>query len=691
MFMIGRKGIVDAYLIGLVLVLGIVFVGGLVVFENVQKPGPSVPSGTSLSAVPKFENCNAITAAFKEASSQGIGGFGIMEKMAVGASSAPAPNAAGADTASQAQRYSETNVQVAGVDEADIVKTDGKFIYTVSPSLQTLSIVEAFPAESAVKLSSVKFDEKFSPNEIFIDGDIVLVFGSSYEDLSAQGASKSSVKCLDCYPYRSSFTTVQLWNVSDKQNPVLEKTLDFEGSYVTSRKINDIVYFVINSYPDYRILEETLPMPLTAESIVPKFRESTANATGSFEPVAKCGEIGYFEPVQAEQFVTVASISMSDLQAPVKKQVIVGSGQNVFASLQNLYVAEVNYNYPQPLPLVKTVTGSPIVREASESTIIHKFALSNGEISYKGLMNAPGRVLNQFSMDEFEGYFRIATTIGHVSRSAQEATSSNSIYVFNSELQSVGKLEDLAPGEQIYSARFIGKRAYLVTFKKVDPFFVIDLSDPSKPEVLGKLKIPGFSDYLHPFDETHIIGVGKETIEAESGDFAWYQGMKIALFDVSDVANPKELHKVVIGDRGTDSYALQDHKAFLFDREKELLVLPVQLAVIPEERKTQQRNQDWPEYGDFVFQGAYVYNLSLENGFQLKGRITHVSSDDSFKKSGYYYYNDWESVKRSLFIDNVLYTISDGKILANSLSDLSLIKEVKLGEKPDSTFYPMVE
>ncbi|MBU0636042.1 beta-propeller domain-containing protein, partial [Candidatus Micrarchaeota archaeon] len=241
-----------------------------------------------------------------------------------------------------------------------------------------------------------------------------------------------------------------------------------------------------------------------------------------------------------------------------------------------------------------------------------------------------------------------------------------------------GSLEDLAPGEQIYSARFMGKKGYLVTFKKIDPLFVIDLSDHSNPRVLGKLKIPGYSDYLHPFDETHIIGVGKHTIEAAEGDFAWYQGVKLAVFDVSDVENPKEMHQIIIGDRGTDSIALQDHKAFLFDREKELLILPITLAEIPEEIKESDVEQgNWPQYGEFTFQGAYVYNLSLANGFELKGRITHDETGEDILKSGYYYQSD-NQVKRSLYIGNVLYTISNTKILLNDLFDLSELNQIEL-------------
>ncbi|MFH1234510.1 MAG: beta-propeller domain-containing protein, partial [Candidatus Diapherotrites archaeon] len=218
---------------------------------------------------------------------------------------------------------------------------------------------------------------------------------------------------------------------------------------------------------------------------------------------------------------------------------------------------------------------------------------------------------------------------------------------------------------------------YMVTFKKVDPLFVIDLSEPTNPKVLGKLKIPGYSDYLHPIDETHILGLGKDTIESTYGDFAWYQGIKMAVFDVSDPENPKEMYKTVIGDRGTDSYALQDHKAFLFDKEKELLVIPITLAEIPEEQKKEtEQEMRSPAYGEQVFQGAFVFNVSLENGISEKGRITHVSAEEELKRG--YYYGGQYSVKRSFYIGEALYTFSDSMLKANDLGTLQEISSVPL-------------
>jgi uncharacterized secreted protein with C-terminal beta-propeller domain len=226
----------------------------------------------------------------------------------------------------------------------------------------------------------------------------------------------------------------------------------------------------------------------------------------------------------------------------------------------------------------------------------------------------------------------------------------------------------------------MGNRAYLVTFKKVDPFFVLDLADPGNPRVLGALKIPGYSDYLHPYDENHVIGIGKNAVEADpgEGDFAWYQGMKIALFDVSDVANPREMYKVEVGDRGTDSYALNDHKAFLFDREKNLLVLPVLLAEMTPEQKATPDTQAF-DYGQYTYQGAYVYDISLAGGIMLKGRVTHID-DPSELNRDYYYYESKDAVRRSLYIGDSLYTVSESEVRVNNLYTLAEQARVRLGD-----------
>jgi inhibitor of cysteine peptidase len=334
-------------------------------------------------------------------------------------------------------------------------------------------------------------------------------------------------------------------------------------------------------------------------------------------------------------------------EQPTNKTVLLGGTSCMYVSINNIYITFPN----------------------SESTLIYRIHIENDKIEPMANGQVPGYVLNQFSMDEHEGYLRIATTTGHIARILEQATSKNHVYVLDMNLSIAGKLEDLAPGEKIHSARFMGNRCYLVTFKKIDPLFVINLTEPANPTVLGKLKIPGYSDYLHPYDENHIIGVGKETVEAEEGDFAWYQGVKISLFDVSNVSDPKQIANYTIGDRGTDSQILRDHKAFLFDKLKNLLVIPVRVAEIDETKYP----EGVPSYvsGTPVWQGSYVFNITLTDGLVLRDSITHL-------ENGINTGDDSHWVNRALYIENVLYTLSNKKIKMNNLEDLALLKEIEL-------------
>jgi uncharacterized secreted protein with C-terminal beta-propeller domain len=558
--------------------------------------------------------------------------------------------------------FSRTNIQVEGVDEADIVKTDGRYIYSFSKGM--LAITHAYPAEDAGVVSMTELEGLY-PLEMFIYDDSLLLFanktGHAYADNREITADDREIA------YRGvSEAVVRLYSTADRANPVLEKEVSFEGSYLSSRLIGSHAYFVINNWP-VDIYAETG----SEDSIIPLMRED-----GVERRVAEATEIGYVPPMPAESFVIIASLDFGTME--LKTETIAGSAGNMFSSAENLYLASSFWQQPvlmaRNIPMAEDIEGA--VRMNEEKTVINKFRLENGEIRFEGQGSVPGTVLNQFSMDEYNGMFRIATTerpLWGISGQAE-----NNVYVLDGEMETIGSLENLAPGETIYSARFMGERAYLVTFKKIDPFFVIDLSDPQNPAVLGKLKIPGYSDYLHPLDKDHIIGIGKEAIESGYGDFAWYQGLKMAIFDVSDVSNPVEMHRVVIGDRGTDSYALRDHKAFLYDRAKELLVIPVMLAEIEAGKKTSEWNEGRiPFFGTPVFQGAFAFRVTLENGFEEKARITHITEEDELKRG--YFYGDEYSVKRSLYIDDVLYTISERMIKAHSLITFNELNAVVFG------------
>ena len=263
----------------------------------------------------------------------------------------------------------------------------------------------------------------------------------------------------------------------------------------------------------------------------------------------------------------------------------------MFVSEDNIYISYPVYQpvaYRQPLPMPQfslsaledtynylteseksslsgDISGSkPMAAVVDPSrTVIHKIAINNGKIDYVSKGEVHGNLLNQYSMDEYNGNLRVATTSNVYTN--QGSNLSNNVYVLDGSMKTIGSLEQIALGEKIYSTRFMNDRLYMVTFKQMDPFFVIDLSSPTSPKVLGELQLPGFSDYLYPYDATHIIGVGKDTTINQWGG-TQATGLKLALFDVSDVTTPKLVGKFVINSSGADSEVLRDPKAFLFDK-----------------------------------------------------------------------------------------------------------------------------
>jgi len=527
--------------------------------------------------------------------------------------------------------YSSTNVQVEGVDEADLVKTDGEYIYIVSDD--TVHIVMAYPPEEAELVSSIEF-ERWVLN-IYVNGDKLVVMETD------------EYRTFGAWPVPEGFwgdvTKIHVYDISDRAAPVLDRTVTVDGFVLNSRMIGDYVYVVSQRrnifYNDTEIW-------------LPRFKSGESVEEVDADMIYYCNNTDSYYA-----FTNIVAVNVQDPEESIGHETfLLGPSSTLYASMENFYLTAPSWGG----------------RDFGEVTEIYKISVDGRSIEYTADGRVPGSVLNQFSMDERDGYLRVATTRGHVSRSG--GGTSNNVYVLNSSLGIVGSLEDLAPGERIYSARFMGDRCYLVTFKKVDPLFTIDLADPENPTVLGKLKIPGYSDYLHPYDENTLIGIGKETVEAEEGDFAWYQGVKVSLFDVSDVSNPRELAKLEIGDRGTDTPALYDHKAVLFSRSRNLLVIPILLAEVdPDDYSgTPPANA----HGEYVYQGAYVFNISPEQGISVRGRVTHID-DDSFLKSGYYFESEL-MVERSLYIEDILYTISRGMVKMSAMDDLSDVGEVSI-------------
>lgn len=608
---------------------------------------------------------------------------------------------------SAATDYSTTNVQVAGVDEPDFVKNDGRYIYIISGS--SLVIVDAYPAQGAKILSDTQLEDNVK--EIFVSGDRLVLFTTGTADLPARTASEGTgtiekVAAMPRYYRSNPVTHATIYDISDRKNPEVIKEYTIDGDYVDARMIRGIVYMLtrenVYSYDDI---------------VVPAVREGSRVV---LEP-----DVYYFDNPEREYvFSTVTALDAGSGATRGAKTFLIGSGNILYVSPDAMYVS-----YPKWHPVYRTMDGGPqIAVAASEggvssssaasarvlwedfnklseqekqdviaqmksgelesirkqeydqtTTVIHKIAISNGDITYVAQGEVPGALKDQFSMDEYNGNLRAATTSSVWTNQGQYEY--NNVFVLDPLMKVIGSLTHIAEQEKIYSTRFIGDRLYMVTFKRIDPFFVIDLSSPEKPAILGKLKIPGYSDYLHPYDKNHIIGIGKETATNDWGGVST-RGVKLALFDVTDVEHPKQVDKVEIGDSGTDSAALYDHKAFLFDKAKNLLVIPIrQVTTVPVVQKTgyyDNRQQVW--------YGAYVFGVSPETGFELSGTVKHGSAE-----GGYYWYgSSANEVKRSLYIGNDLYTISSAKIVASDLANVNTtIRTVDLPGGPDYRDVPL--
>lgn len=530
--------------------------------------------------------------------------------------------------------YSTTNIQVEGVDEADLVKTDGQYIYLVSG--EVVHIIRAYPGDEAELVSSIKLGG-YAMN-IYINDDKLVIL---------QGATSYPV-LEEIVPHPSAYmdkTLLHIYDVSDRDNPVLDRTIKAEGHLVDTRMIGDYVYLITQQVDI--VYNDT-------EVYLPVFRDGD-------EEIQVEADMIYYHNVTdgCFSYTHILSVNTKSDEEIGHETFLMGGTSTIYTSLDSIYL-----------------TGYSWVEESGGgSTNIFKISVDGRSIEYTANGTTPGTVLNQFSLDEHDGYFRIVTQSGHATRNGGY-TSSTDLYILNGTLDVVGKVTGLAPGEKLHSARFMGDRAYLVTFKKVDPLFTINLSDPHNPQVLGKLKIPGYSDYLHPYDEDILIGIGKETVEAEdpNNDFAWHQGIKISLFNVSDIHNPKELAKIEIGDRGSDTPALREHKAVLFSKERDLLVIPILEAEIDEEDYSEAVPDN--AYGDYVYQGAYVFNVSPE-GIRLIGRVTQIDDPEEFIKSGWYHSSDY-TITRSLYIEDILYTIINKRVQLNSLDTLNKIGRVEL-------------
>jgi uncharacterized secreted protein with C-terminal beta-propeller domain len=539
--------------------------------------------------------------------------------------------------------FSQTNVQVAGVDEGDTIKTDGDYIYKIknkinNNSSQGVQIIKALPSENMTIVQSINTDN-ITPVQLYVKDNYLIVIGSISKPIKIQSLpemnQKNTVKADMIYPYYSS-TSVQVYDISDKTNAKLLRKVELDGNYSASRLIGSNLYFISNKY----IYKDMLEDSTTPSNFLPSYKDSLE---GNNSQTLDLNKVTYCPEALDSSYIMIGSLNLNKLNEKLNITATLGSGRNIYCSLDNLYIAGYNYTPSKDF-----------------KTTIYKFKLSDGIVNFQGSGEVKGNILNQFSMDESNGNLRITTT--NTLFDGNNNNQDNNLFILDKDMKVIGKIEGLAKGERIYSTRFIGDKAFMVTFKNTDPLFVLDLKNPENPKVLGELKIPGFSTYLHPYDENHIIGFGKDTEIRNNGngEVAYQKGMKLALFDVSDLSNPKQEFMTTIGDSGTYSNLLSDHKALLFSKEKNLLAFPITVM----EQTTDKNTSAGTSKG--IFTGAYVYNIDLKTGFNLKGKLTHINNNDIDA----YNYNWNSTISRVIYIKDNIYTISNSSIKANNIADL---------------------
>ncbi len=562
--------------------------------------------------------------------------------------------------------HSDTNIQVQGVDESDIVKVgDDGYIYQIRNG--KISIVKGFPIVELSETASIQFpDSNFTPTGIYIQNGKLVVLGSSWQTLAKpETTGKMAYGYSCCWWGGYSQTRALIYDVSNHSNPKPIRDVAIDGDYLDSRRIGDNLYFVTRTYPRYYMSENVGASTIKAADMLPNIVETKASKTTTRAMAVT--DVSYFSDFVEPDYVVVAGLNLAQPEKPVTTKAYLGSGELVYSSMQNLYLSASKYNFGGSDDIPPT--------QSNVTTQIFKFGIDKGVVTFAGAGEVAGTALNQFSMDENGDYFRIATTTQSWYSGTNE--SHNSLFVLDKNMQTVGKLENLAKGEQIYSTRFMGNRCYMVTFKLTDPLFAIDLSVPEKPFVAGELKIPGYSNYLHPYDENHLIGFGKDAAIYEKeqggadewwgGGSAFYQGLKMALFDVSDMKKPKEMYTLTIGDRGTNSPLLYDHKALYWDAEKHLFGFPVEVYKLP---NGFDKTQPW-NYGQSVSQGAYIYEVTPEKGFVQKAVLSQFPiSGVTLYYNRSYSYQDY-FVDRILRIDSSLYTLSNNLIRVYDLENFN--------------------
>lgn len=570
-----------------------------------------------------FDACDAVLAHFKAEALTRVGPYGLnggptywfrgLPGMAEDAATdgsgtfpgatttagASVPTEGGGDSGS----FSGTNVQVAGVDEPDIVKNDGtRIVSIVDGVIHYVDVTGAAPTlRGSLRLES-GWDHRF-----FLSGDRAFVF--SQGDIWGIPMFAEDAARIAPSGWGKPISIIQEVDLSNPNALKVVRTVRLDGTYLSARAIGDTVRVVVSSYPsslpflypsnpaaEAAALEanKAIIQASTIDTWLPGYTTYDANGVETASGLlVDCNRM--HRPAEFAGFETL-SVTTLDLASSLvvgNGTGVVAQGQTVYASTENLYVST---NVWIPTDAWERWGDRMGVLEETYETAIHKFDISGtGPATYRASGSIDGHLLNQFSMDEYEGFLRVATTTGSPWGGDGSVSQVVVLGERNGSLTQVGSVGDMGKGERIYSVRFMGDAGYVVTFRQVDPLYVLDLRDPERPVVSGELKIPGYSAYLHPLGNGRLLGIGQD-----ADDQGRTRGAKVSMFDVSDPANPREIDTFTVSDAYSD--VEWNHLAFLAWAPADIAVLPI---------------SSWADQ----FYGALV--LKTDDGLREQGRIRH--------------------------------------------------------------------
>ena len=540
--------------------------------------------------------------------------------------------------------YGKTNTRTENVDEADVIKNDGRYLYIAHGG--RISIVDTQTMERVYQ-SSVKPKEKnaqYRITSLYVQQNRLIATGTLYENMPDDAETKVGAYSYWRYGYyygMGSKTVTLVFDITDRSSPALLRTAVQDGRPEQSRMVGSVLY-TVTTYDVNVYNKETV---------------KTAYAPAVNGKQISCSDIYVRDPKDdCTSYIVLTALDTADANSEIQKISMLGRSDELYCTTDTLYVLQSVYDWDS------------VYTNNKNHTEIYAFSLNKTALSLKASGSVPGTIDNQYAIDQNGGFLRVTTTDYDYARDVDISA----LYVLDGSLQIVGKLHDFAPDEQVKSTRFLGDLAYVVTFRNTDPLFAIDLSDPTAPKILGKVKLPGFSEYLHPLSDTLLLGVGysggdEELSEEDNYVSADYSSVKLSLFDISDPTAPKELDKRIIKQAGTD--VNYDAKAFVFDSERGVFGLPVRYELY-------DQNGDWHGI-------RYVYKTyGVDNG-KFTDEKAYLAESGKGDRYGY------DDLFRGTYIEEKVYTVSGSVVREFDRASCEMLRSVEYDEieQPEVDIY----